>query len=284
MREAETGSGAGPQPDVRKPAKLVPPQGTESSAKPGPAGAIDERLVSLLAPASFEAEQYRALRHVVEECRSEMTVIAVTSAAPGEGKTTTAINLAAALAQDAHSRILLLDADLRVPSVGRLLGFGDSPPGLAEAAREPGADLDDLVRRRPPSRLSILPAGKTLENPYETLKSPRIGEIVQEARRRYDTVVIDTPPIVPVPDSRVLAKWVDGFLLVVAAHRTPRHLVEEALHLLSHAKVAGIVFNGDDRPSSAYYGYYYGYGRTRGVGRADQSDRPAGRKVASPWR
>ena len=279
MREAETGSGAGTQPDAEKPVRTVRP------APPhGPAGPIDQRLVSLLAPNSFEAEQYRALRHVVEERRSEMSVIAVTSAAAREGKTTTAINLAAALAQDAESKILLVDADLRVPSAGRLLGLGDDLPGIAEAVREPGADLENFVRRRPPSRLSILPAGRTPDNPYDVLRSPRIGEIVQAARRRYDTVVIDTPPIVPVPDSRVLAKWVDSFLLVVAAHRTPQHLVEEALNLLSHAKVAGIVFNGDDRPSSAYYGYYYGYGRPRGDGRYDRGERPGSRKVAALWR
>ncbi len=279
MREAETGSGAGTQPDARQPTRTVRP------APPhGPAGPIDQRLVSLLAPDSFEAEQYRTLRHVVEERRGEMSVIAVTSAAAGEGKTTTAINLAAALAQDAESRILLVDADLRVPSAGRLLGLGDDLPGIAEAVQEPGALLEDFVRRRPPSRLSILPAGRTSDNPYDVLKSARMGEIVQAARRRYDTVVIDTPPIVPVPDSRVLAKWVDGFLLVVAAHRTPQRLVEEALHLLSHAKVAGIVFNGDDRPSSAYYGYYYGYGRPRGDGRYDRGERPGSRKVAALWR
>jgi len=282
MREAETGSEAGTQPDAGQPVKMVRPGPAHFCI--GPAGPIDRRLVSMLAPNSFEAEQYRALRHVVEERRSELAVIAVSSAAPGEGKTTTAINLAAALAQSAESRVLLVDADLRVPSAGRLLGLGDFLPGLAEAVREPGADLEDFVMRCSPSRLSFLPAGRIHDNPYDVLKSPRIGEIVQAARRRYDTVVIDTPPIVPVPDSRVLAKWVDGFLLVVAAHRTPRHLVEEALHLLSHAKVAGIVFNGDDRPSSAYYGYYYGYDRPRGDGRYQAGERPAGRKVAALWR
>jgi len=146
-----------------------------------------------------------------------------------------------------------------------------------------GAPLP-VSRSCPRAGPSILPAGRTSDNPYDVLKSARMGEIVQAARRRYDTVVIDTPPIVPVPDSRVLAKWVDGFLLVVAAHRTPQRLVEEALHLLSHAKVAGIVFNGDDRPSSAYYGYYYGYGRPRGDGRYDRGERPGSRKVAALWR
>src|SRR3989442_5219914 len=124
MRETENGSAAGAQPDAPRPAKVVR---LETHQGPGRAGEtmppFDERLVSLLAPNSLEAEQYRTLRHVLEERRAEMSVIRVTSHVPREGKTTTSINLAAALAQDAEARVLLVDADLRAPSVGRLLGL-----------------------------------------------------------------------------------------------------------------------------------------------------------------
>ncbi|PYM04298.1 MAG: hypothetical protein DMD82_14850, partial [Candidatus Rokuibacteriota bacterium] len=89
------------------------------------------------------------------------------------------------------------------------------------------------------------------------LKSPRLGELLAEARRQYDYVVVDTPPLVPVPDSRVIANWVDGLLMVVAAHRTPRRLVEEALDIIDAAKTLGVVFNGDDRPLSGYSSSYY---------------------------
>src|SRR6266568_4692032 len=184
---------------------------------------------------------------------------------PGRAaETTMPINLAAALAQDAETRVLLVDADLRAPSVGRLLGLDSAAPGLVESARDGNGTPEDFVKRRPPSRLAILPAGRTPEHPYEALKSAGIGKVMQAARGLYDFIVVDTPPLLPVPDNRALAKWVDGFLLVVAAHRTPRHLLEEGLRVLEHARVAGIVFNGDDRPSSAYYGSYYGHGRDQG--------------------
>src|SRR5438093_13495792 len=99
MREAETGSGAGTQPDAGQPTRTV-----RSAPSHGPAGPIDQRLVSLLAPDFFEAVQYRTLRHVVEERRGETSVIAVTRAAAGVGRATRGDNLAAALAQDAESR------------------------------------------------------------------------------------------------------------------------------------------------------------------------------------
>ncbi len=92
-------------------------------------------------------------------------------------------------------------------------------------------------------------------NPYELLQSPRLGELLEEARRSYDYVVIDTPPLVSIPDCRAIARCVDGFLVIVAAHRTPRKLVEEALTVVDPAKVIGIVFNCDDRPLAGYYSY-----------------------------
>ncbi len=286
MHETENGSTAGGQPDAPRHAKVVrlethqgPGRAAETTMPP-----IDGRLVSLLAPNSLEAEQYRTLRHVLEERRAEMRVIAVTSAVSGEGKTTTAINLAAALAQDAETRVLLVDADLRAPSVGRLLGLDSAAPGLVESARDGNGTPEDFVKRRPPSRLAILPAGRTPEHPYEALKSAGIGKVMQAARGLYDFIVVDTPPLLPVPDNRALAKWVDGFLLVVAAHRTPRHLLEEGLRVLEHARVAGIVFNGDDRPSSAYYGSYYGHGRDQGDWGAARRERPVWKKVGAPWR
>ncbi len=247
-------------------------------------GAIEGRLVSLVAPDSFEAEQYLVLRHVIEQRRRihEMSVIAVTSAAAGEGKTTTAINLAGALSRDPDARVLLVDADLRLSSVGNHLGLGAAGRGLVDIISDPDLALADLIRHRPPFNLAILPAGRVSDAPYEVLKSRRLGELLDEARRRYDTVIVDTPPLIPVPDGRVLAKWADGAILVVAAHKTPRRLVEEALELLEPEKVIGIVFNGDDRPFSGYYGYYDGYLRSRGTIRAGGWERAAGAGARTP--
>jgi protein-tyrosine kinase len=220
---------------------------------------IDEHLVSLLDPASFESEQYRALRHTVEQLRrtAGLSVFAISSPAVGDGKTVTAINLAGSLAQAPDARVLLVDADLRHAAVGSRLGLDeDDGPGLVDAILDPRLTLDDVARRRPPYNVSVLTAGRLATTPYEVLKSPRLGELLDHARLRYDHIVIDTPPMVSVPDCRVIGKWVDGFLVVVTAHRTPRRLLEEALNVMEPSKVIGLVFNADDHPLSTYQAAY----------------------------
>lgn len=224
------------------------------------ANGVDERLVALRDPSSFEAEHYRALRHLLEQTHKSgaVSIIAISSPGPGDGKTVSAINLAASLAEAPEARVLLADADLRRPSVAAYLGLGDSrDPGLVEAITNPGLALADVARRLAPFNFSFLPAGRCIAIPYDVLNAPRLGELLEEARQQYDYVVLDTPPVVPVPDCRVMARWVDGFLIVVAAHKTPRRLVAEALNLMDPDKVIGLVFNKDDRPVSEYGGYYY---------------------------
>src|SRR6266511_2796582 len=250
---------APPAPEVEtvEPVALQPPPADS-------AGGVDDHLVSLVAPASFEAEQYRALRHVVEQFHKaqDLRVVAVSSPGMGDGKSTTAINLAGALAQARDTRVLLVDADLRRPSVAGFLALGTSDgPGLVNAILDPGLSLERVARPRPPFNLSVIPAGQAPPSPYEVLKSPRFGELLDEARRHYDYIVVDAPPLCTVQDCRVIAHWVDGFLLVVAAHQTPRRLVEEALNVVERSKVLGFIFNGDDNPPAGYSGYYgyYGY-------------------------
>jgi len=257
------------------------PQSTDQAASPPPqveaaeplalrkppadsAGGVDDHLVSLVAPAAFEAEQYRALRHTVEQLNKtrDLRIVAVSSPGVGDGKSITAINLAGALAQAPDARVLLVDADLRRPSVASLLGLGGSDgPGLVNAILDPTVTLERVARPRPPFNLSVIPAGQAPPSPYEVLKSPRLGELLAEARRRYDYIVVDAPPLCPVQDCRVIAHWVDGFLLVVAAHHTPRRLVEEALNVVERGKMLGLIFNRDDQPPSSFYGYYGYYGR-----------------------
>jgi protein-tyrosine kinase len=221
------------------------------------AAGLEEHLVSFLDPVSFEAEQYRALRHMIEQLHrsADLSVIAVSSADANDGKTTTAINLAGALSQALDGRVLLIDADLRGPSVASQLGVGEhGSAGLVDAILDPQLTLDAVAREHPHLRMSVLTSGRQASAPYEILKSPRVGELLAAARRKYEYVIIDTPPLVSVPDSRVVAKWVDGFLVVVAAHRTPRKMLAEALNVLDRNKVIGFVFNGDDRhPSKDSY-------------------------------
>jgi capsular exopolysaccharide synthesis family protein len=228
-------------------------------------GGVDDHLVSLVAPAAFEAEQYRALRHTVEQLHKtrDLRIVAMSSPGVGDGKSITAINLAGALAQAPDARVLLVDADLRRPSVAGLLALGGSDgPGLVNLILDPALTLERVARPRPPFNLSVIAAGDVAPSPYELLKSPRLGELLEEARRRYDYIVLDAPPLCPVQDCRVIARWVDGFLLVVAAHHTPRRLVGEALNVVERGKMLGLVFNGDDQPPSSFYGYYGYYGRS----------------------
>jgi polysaccharide biosynthesis transport protein len=221
---------------------------------------FDSRLVSFTSPASFAAEQYQGLRLAIERMAktSGARVIAVTSPAAGEGKTLTSINLAGALARESDGRVLLIDADLRRPAVAKTLGIGDpSAMGLANVLSSNDLDLAAVAQPLAPFNLSIVPAGGPVPAIHKLLRSPRFEQVLQAARGEYDTIIIDTPPLLPVFDSAVLSRLVDGVLIVVAANQTPRKLLGEALNMIDAAKVMGIVFNRDDRPLFGYYDEYY---------------------------
>jgi capsular exopolysaccharide synthesis family protein len=246
-------------------------------------GEIADQLVSLLAPDSFAADQYRTLRYTVERLRKErgLQVLAMSSPTPGDGKTITTLNLAGALAQGPDSRVLVIDADLRRPSVSKYLGLDlQASPGLSAALLDPACSLRHVVRRLEGFNLSVVPAGTPQPAPYELLNSARLESLLTEARELYDSVLIDTPPLVPLPDCRLIGKWVDGFLLIVGAYKTPRRLVADALGLIDSAKVIGIVFNGDKRPLSSHYGYYYHYYYTH----ADDRETRWWRRLLKPRR
>jgi Mrp family chromosome partitioning ATPase len=158
---------------------------------------------------------------------------------------------------------------------------------LAGAILDERLDLADVVRPTP-FNLAVVPAGASPANAYQMLESPRLGELLEVARGSYDHVILDTPPLLLVPDCRLLSQWVDAFVIVVAARRTPRRLLADTLGVVDPAKVAGIVFNGDERPLSGYKGYYSGYYQDRsaqaGVGRwlSWWRRRQPGKK--RPWR
>jgi capsular exopolysaccharide synthesis family protein len=256
-RDAPHGSQRRIAPVWSATSRLPSPRPADASAK------VEEHLVSLLFPATFEAEQYRALRHVLEQHRavSGLAVVAITSASVGDGKTTTAINLAGALAQASGARVLLIDADLRRPSIAEHLGLVGPAhverPGLLDVLTDSRFRLEDVVESRPEFNLSVIPAGLPPRAPYEVLQSARFMELIEEARHEYDYVILDTPPLVAVPDGRLIIKSVDGFVLVVRAHKTPRKLVDEALGLSDPQKFLGLVFNSDDRPLTGYYRGYH---------------------------
>ena len=214
--------------------------------------------MSFTSPGSFAAEQYQGLRLTIERLTKAHgpQVLAVTSPAAGDGKTLTAANLAGALARESDGRVLLIDADLRRPSVGATLGLSSSP-GLTDLLADDGMDLSAVVQPVPPFSLWAVTAGTAGSAIHRLLRSPRFEPLLQRARREYEVIIVDTPPLLPVFDSAVLARIVDQMLVVVAANQTPRRLLGEALNLVDPAKVMGIVFNRDDRPLFGYYDEYY---------------------------
>ena len=224
---------------------------------------VDPHLVSLVAVTSPEAEQYRTICSRLEQINKDrnkgLSVIAVSSGLAGDGKTMTAINIAGTLTQFPETRVLLIDLDLRRPAVARYLGISqDQNLGVMGFVEEPGLFLSDVVTEYAPFRLSVLPAGRASRTPHEVLKSQRLATLLQEAKAHYDFVIVDLPPMF-FPDCRLVEHLVDGVVLVVSAHRTPRKLVEESLNVLHPNKVAGIILNNDDRPLFGYYSYYSYY-------------------------
>jgi capsular exopolysaccharide synthesis family protein len=224
-----------------------------------PTARKERHLISFLDPHSFEAEQYRRLRQRIDTIAATQTlqVIAVTSAIVGDGKTLTSVNLAAALARKRDSKVLLIDGDLRRPSVAGRLGLEPQNGGFAAALDEADSPLSKFVQRVPDSTLSVLLGGTPSLETYETLTSPRLTALLSEARGSYDYVIIDTPPTIPVPDSGLLRPVVDGYLMVVSSRSTPRKLVGEALGMLEEGMVIGLVFNRDDHPLFGFYRSHY---------------------------
>jgi capsular exopolysaccharide synthesis family protein len=237
---------------------LFPTMATAGSPRAGAAQRdVAEQLVSLLAPDSAAADRYRSLRYTVEAIRSDagLPIVAVTSPDAGDGKTVTTLNLAGAFAQAEGARVLVVDADLRKPSVSSYLGLDSRLPGLSRALRNREVDVAAIAHRLDPFNLWVIPAGPPVASPGELLNSPAAAGLIDQARRTFDCVLIDTPPAL-LPDCRLIARWVDGFILVVTAHKTPRKLVSQALDELGSSKLLGVVLNRDDRPPARYYGYY----------------------------
>jgi capsular exopolysaccharide synthesis family protein len=221
---------------------------------------LAHKLVSLTNPSSFAAEQYQNLRLKIERLRQtrDLRVIAVTSPGASDGKTVTSINLAGALARGAASRVLLVDADLRRPEIANQLNLGEDSIGFAELVGTGNVVLRDAIKPLDGHNVDVITAGTAAGPIHDVFRSERLPQLLSAARNHYDYVILDTPPLMPVVDSALLSRVVDGVLLVVAANKTPRRLLEGALNEIDAAKVLGIVFNNDDRPM---YGYDAAYRR-----------------------
>jgi len=226
--------------------------GSFSALLPSPpaveASEVDDHLVSVLDPTSVAAEQYRGIRLAIENYRRERgtRVVAIASPARSDGKTTTAINLAGALAQAREARVVVVEADLRHPSMARVLGLPGTH-GLSAYLLDHSLGSDEVIEWPRGLSFGVVVAGAPSSMPYELLASARLSGLLAELRERFDFVLVDTPPALPFPDVGILRDVVDGFLLVVRAKRTPREQVHECLNAIGPQRVLGMVFNDDDR-------------------------------------
>lgn len=217
-------------------------------------------LVTQVRPQSQMAESYRALRTslLLSNLGSPPRVIVVTSALPQEGKTTTSINTAVVLAQKGI-RVLLIDADLRRPSIHKTLGMGPHS-GLSNVLTG-SITLDQAITRSSVlPNLFVLPAGTPPPNPAELLASANMREVLSQLREQYDHVVIDTPPSLSVTDAVVLSPRADAVVLVIRSGQTTKQALRRSRDLLMqvNAKVVGVLLNAVDLTSPDYY-YYYEY-------------------------
>ena len=217
-------------------------------------------LVTQVRPQSQMAESYRALRTslLLSNLGAPPKVIVITSALPQEGKTTTSINCAVVLAQKGV-RVLLIDADLRRPSIHKTLGMGPHS-GLSNVLTGSATLEQAITRTAVLPNLHVLPAGTPPPNPAELLASSNMRDVLAVLRNQYDHIVIDTPPSLSVTDAVVLSPRADACVLVIRSGQTSKQALRRSRDILTqvNAKVVGVLLNAVDLSSPDYY-YYYEY-------------------------
>jgi capsular exopolysaccharide synthesis family protein len=215
-------------------------------------------------------EEFRNLRSQLhlQRIQQDLKTVLVTSGLPAEGKTFIAVNLAMSLAHNSAQNVLLIDADLRKPSVHKLLGASPSP-GLADYL-EGKATVTDIIQRsvsaqrgdihqRDYSNVAFISAGKCNDNAPELICSDRINELMSQVSPFFDWIIFDSPPVLVVTDAVDLGRIVDGILLVARAGSTPYAVAQKTQHALSNSRLLGFVLNavsGAPR-NDPYYSYYY---------------------------
>ena len=222
----------------------------------------DRRVVGYHFPNSLITEQYRMLRTnlTTQFVNSPAKVILVSSSVRGEGKTVTSANLAYSLAELNDKKVALVDADLRRGKVGEYLGLGKDRVGLSELLSKDLSIKEVMVKNSLPN-LFIIPRGAVPKNPSELVGSNKLGILIAELRNHFDYIVVDSPPIMSVADPSMLAREVDGLLMVVQSRGTPRNVVAQANLLFRQAgvKILGYVLTNVEYQSADYRNYYYQY-------------------------
>lgn len=252
--------------------KTVPDKSADKKlpAEPSPSGGmqvsfeykqIDKNIVTLLKPYGIEAEQFKKLRTSIlfPTAGKSPRSILVTSAISGEGKSFVAANLAVSIAQNIDKHVLLMDCDLRMPTIHTCFGF-ENRPGLCEYLSGEKA-LDTLFLKSAVDKLTILPGGGPVSNPAELLSSGQMSKLLKDVTARYSNryIVIDSPPPRLTAETAALARQVDGILLIIQHGTTRREHVVDLIDMLGKDKIIGVVLNRFNPQLPKYsQGSYYG--------------------------
>lgn len=223
------------------------------------------RLVVLSDPWSYSSEQFRAIKTSImfPENGRELRTILVTSAVPGEGKSFVSANIAAAIASSMDNSVLVIDSDLRRPTVADIFSLPPKAPGL-DLFLNNKCVLEDVIYRTHIKKLSVIPAGGGVDNPSELITSSTMTHMLSDVRSRYEDryTIIDSPPPLFAPETIAISKHVDGIVVVVRNDKTLKKSVSDMLDKLDRSKVIGIVLNRYDVTLRMDHGYkeYYAYG------------------------
>jgi capsular exopolysaccharide synthesis family protein len=227
--------------------------------------AMNERLEVLNNGTSFVSEQFRNLKVRLSEVESETPLKALTVSSPSvqDGKSLVSANLALSFSMDPDRRVIIVDCDLRNPTLDKHLGVG-SQPGLLQYLDNGHFGPYCYVRRL--NNLYFMTAGGTKPNPVELLSMNKMKDLIEYLKTDFDTIILDVPPLAPIPDARIVAGLSDGVIIVVRIGKTPYRSIENAFKTVGRGKVLGVVLN--DVQAMPFHSYYYAYGRD-GYGHRD---------------
>jgi len=230
---------------------------------------VQARLITNYSPKSSTAEAFRILRTniISRKKNSDCTTLLITSSGPKEGKSTIQANMATALAQ-MDAKVILVDLDLRRPMVHTILGF-EKETGMSDFLMDKTTKIEDIIKPTNIKNLDIITSGIIPPNPSELLASKRMDDALRDLKEKYDYILFDSPPVIAVTDSMVMANKVDLLILAIRVDQADKNVVRRTKELLENIKVdiTGVVINGiqPHRYYNSYeynYYYYYFYGKS----------------------
>lgn len=229
------------------------------------------RLITAAEPKNPVSEQFRTLRTNIEfasVARGEIKTLLISSALPSEGKSTVTANLAVAYAQQGK-KVLLVDSDLRRPTVAVTFGLNKNASGLTNYLGDSEKEVGSIIYRTAMDNLNVMPSGPIPPNPAELLGSGRMTNLITQLKTHYDMIIFDVPPFLMVTDAQVLMSKMDGVAIVVNGGKTTKGALQRTHEILNiaEAPLLGFIYNDQSRKkkgSAGYgYGYGYGYGETK---------------------